>query len=94
MTIRQIYSKKILQIEVDQIYRYSAVDIEFITNDGKEDVTQLNVEYYISTKKGIVELADLFESLTKEFNTKRNAVISCTVVGSARTYDELLAMGF
>ena len=94
MTIRQILRKGQLQTNVDEIKRFSAIDIDFLTNDGEEDATQLNVEHHILTKAGTDELADLFHSLIKEFHTKDNKVLSCTVVATADTRDELIKMGY
>lgn len=68
MTIRQILRKGQLQTNVDEIKRCSAIDIDFLTNDGEEDETQLNVTTHILTKAGADEFADLFHSLAKEFN--------------------------
>lgn len=85
---------KHLQTEVFEIKRCSAIDIDFLTNDGKEDEVQLNVTENILTRAGKEELEELFDSLTKEFNTKSNRILSCTVVASADTEEELEKMGY
>lgn len=85
---------KHLQTEVSEIKRCSAIDIDFLTNDGEEDETQLNVTKNILTRAGREELEELFASLTKEFNTKSNRILSCTVVASADTEEELEKMGY
>lgn len=94
MTIKQILRKGQLQTNVDEIKRFSAIDIDFLTNDGERHETQLNVEHHILTKAGADELANLFHSLTKEFNTKDNKVLSCTVVATADTEEKLIEMGY
>lgn len=85
---------KHLQTEVFEIKRCSAIDIDFLTNDGKEDEVQLNVTKNILTRAGKEELEELFDSLTKEFNTKSNRILLCTVVASADTEEELEKMGY
>ena len=85
---------KHLQTEVSEIKRCSAIDIDFLTNDGKEDEVQLNVTKNILTRAGKEELEELFASLTKELNTKSNRILSCTVVASAYTQEELEEMGY
>ena len=93
MTIKQIWKKQ-LQVEVENVKKCSAVNVGFLTADGTEDEVQLNVDNHILTQKGRDELADLFESLAKELNTKTDRVLSCTVVGTAETHDKLIEMGF
>lgn len=85
---------KHLQTEVSEIKRCSSIDINFLTNDGEEDEVQLNVTKNILTRAGKEELEELFDSLTKEFNTKSNRILSCTVVASADTEEELIEMGY
>lgn len=94
MTIKEIIKNDKLQTEVDEIKRFSAVDIDYVTKDGVHCETQLNVSHHILTKAGIEELEELFDSLTKEFNTKSNRILSCTVVASADTEEELEKMGY
>lgn len=94
MTLKELFNQGKLQTEVGPIKRYSAIDIDFLTNDGVEDEIQLNVENNILTKAGEEELEELFASLTKEFNTRSNFVLSCTVVASADTEEELIEMGY
>lgn len=93
MTIKQIWKKQ-LQVEVEIVKRCSAINVDFLTLDGVEDEVQLNVDNHILTKSGRDELADLFESLVKELNTKTDRVLSSTVVGTAETHDKLIKMGF
>ena len=93
MTIKQIWKKQ-LQVEVENVKKCSAVNVGFLTADGTEDEVQLNVDNHIFTKSGRDELAELFKSLAKELNTKEDRVLSCTVVGTAKTHDKLIEMGF
>lgn len=90
MTIREIITHGKLLKEVDHIYRFSAINIKFVRLDEEEDETQLDVSNNICTKAGVDELSELFESLTKELNTKKSNVLSCTVVGSAPTYKKFV----
>lgn len=85
---------KRLQTEASEIKRCSAIDIDFLTNDGEEDEVQLNVTKNILTRAGKEELEELFTSLTKELNTKSNRILSCTVVASADTEEALEEMGY
>lgn len=94
MTLKELFKQGKLQLEVGPIKKYSAVDIDFLTNDGVEDEIQLNVENNILTKAGEEELEELFASLTKEFNTRSDLVLSCTVVATANTYEKLVEMGY
>lgn len=79
---------KRLQTEV-LIRRCSAIDIDFINNEGIEDETQIHVYQNILTKAGTKEAEELFRSLEKELGANRNRIISCTVVASAETVEEL-----
>ncbi len=80
---------KSLQTEVSAIHRCSAIDIDFINNDGIKDETQIHVDQNILTKGGTKEAEDLFRSLEKELEANHNRIISCTVVASAETVEEL-----
>lgn len=94
MTIREILRTGQLQTNVDKIQQYSAINIGFLTNDGKEDETQLDVSHNILTKAGLDELEALFNSMTDEFNTRKDKVLYCVVVASASSYAELELMGY
>lgn len=94
MTIKEIIKNDKLQTEVDEIKRFSVVDIDYVTKDGVLCETQLDVSHHILTEAGIEELNELFCSLVKELYTTRNSVTSCTVVASAETYEKLQEMGF
>lgn len=80
---------KRLQTEVSAIHRCSAIDIDFINNEGIEDETQIYVYHNILTRAGTKEAEELFRSLEKELGANRNRIISCTVVASAETVEEL-----
>lgn len=80
---------KSLQTEVSAIHRCSAIDIDFINNEGIEDETQIYVYHNILTRAGTKEAEELFRSLEKELGANRNRIISCTVVASAETVEEL-----
>ena len=80
---------KRLQTEVSAIHRCSAIDIDFINNNGIEDETQIHVYQNILTRAGTKEAEELFRSLEKELGANRNRIISCTVVASAETVEEL-----
>lgn len=94
MTIREILRTGQLQTNVDKIQQYSAINIGFLINDGKEDETQLDVSHNILTKAGLDELEALFNSMTDEFNTRKDKVLYCVVVASASSYAELELMGY
>ena len=94
MTIKQLIKQGKLVSEVDMISFCSAINVGFLTLDGKEDEVQLDIENLIYTKAGEEELSGLFKSLTKELNTKVSNVIYCTIVGSAPTMKELQKMEF
>lgn len=94
MTIREILKKGKFQKEVVKIQRFSAINIGFLTNDGQEDETQLDVEHNILTKAGLNELEALFNSMTEEFNTRKDRVLYCVVVASAASHAELELMGY
>ena len=80
---------KRLQTGVSAIHRCSAIDIDFINNEGIEDETQIYVYHNILTRAGTKEAEELFRSLEKELGANRNRIISCTVVASAETVEEL-----
>lgn len=92
-SLHECLTKK-LQIEVSEIKRCSALDIDFLTNEGDEDETQIDVFLNILTKAGTQEVENLFGSLCEELNTKNNRILSCTVVASADTEEELEKMGY
>lgn len=92
MTIKEIIENNNLQTEVFEVKRYSVIDIGYITKDGEECETQLDISHHILTKVGMEELEKLFASLAKELNTTRSSVTSCTVVASAETYEKLQKM--
>ena len=94
MTIREIFKNGKLQKEVDRILRFSSINIGFLTNDGQEDETQLDVEHNILAKAGLNELEALFNSMTEEFNTRKDRVLYCVVVASAASHAELEFMGY
>ena len=94
MTLKELFNQGKLQLEVGFVKKYSAIDIDFLTNNGTKDQTQLNVENNILTKAGKEELEELFASLTREFNTRNNLVLSCTVVATAETKRELIEIGY
>ncbi len=88
MTVREFLKKKGLQINVDSLKVWQAVDICFINSDGREDETQFDVEH-IGTKAGNEELIKLFSNFCAENGYKTNTVYNVVVVASARTYEEL-----
>lgn len=88
LSLHECLTKK-LQTEVSAIRRCSAIDIDFINNNGIEDETQIYVYHNILTRAGTMEAEELFRSLEKELETNRNRIISCTVVASAETVEEL-----
>lgn len=94
MTIKQLIKQGKLVSEVDMISFCSAINVGFLTLDGKEDEVQLDIENLIYTKAGEEELSGLFKSLAKELNTKVSNVIYCTIVGSASTMEELQKIEF
>ncbi len=94
MTIKQLIKQGKLVSEVDTISFCSAINVGFLTLDGKEDEVQLDIEKHIYTRAGAEELSELFKSLTKELNTKVSNVIYCTIVESAPTMEKLLEQDF
>lgn len=94
MTIKQLIKQGKLVSEVDTISFCSAINVGFLTLDGKEDEVQLDIENIIYTKAGEEELANLFKSLVKELNTRVSNVIYCTIVGTALTLEKLLEQDF
>lgn len=70
MTIKQLIKQGKLVSEVDTISFCSAINVGFLTLDGKEDEVQLDIENCIYTRAGEEELSGLFKSLAKELNTK------------------------
>lgn len=88
LSLHECLTKK-LQTEVSAIRRCSAIDIDFINNNGIEDETQIYVYHNILTRAGTMEAEELFRSLEKELETNRNRIISCTVVASAETVEKL-----
>lgn len=89
MTIKECFNTRDFDVEVDEVKRVSAINVGFLTNDGKEDEAQLNVHQNILTEAGINELEELFEYLSKEFNTTKDKVQYCIVVASADSGEEL-----
>ena len=51
MTIKEIIKNDKLQTEVDEIKRFSAVDIDYVTKDGVHCETQLDVSHHVLTKE-------------------------------------------
>ena len=94
MTIRQIYNKGQICSEVDSISKHSAIQIMYMDNHRNENETELNISHHILSKAGIDELENLFDSLCNEFDTKRDQVLSVTVVASAKTDAKLQEMGY
>ena len=60
MNIKQFAKAGKISSSVKNVKRCNAVDIGFLTIDGREDETQLDVEHSILTKKGLDELDELF----------------------------------
>lgn len=86
-TINNIIKNGKLVSEAGLVKKYSSVVVGFITKDGKEDETELDVKHHLLTKEGTDELSDLFYSLTKELNTTKSSVTYLTVV-STSDYEE------
>lgn len=87
-TLHECLTKR-LQTEVSSIKRCSAIDIDFVNNDGEVDETQIYVFQNILTKAGTKDAEEVFTALLSELNTNKNRIISCTVVASAETEAEL-----
>ena len=86
-TIKKLIKSGKMVSEAGLVKRYSSVVVGFITKDGKEDETELDVKHHLLTKEGTDELSDLFNSLTKELNTTKSSVTYLTVV-STSDYEE------
>lgn len=94
MTIKEICRSGKLVAEVLPVKNYSAVNIRFMTMSGCEDETQLDLSKSPLTKSGEEELSELWESLCKEFNAKRDSVLSVVIVASADSKAQLIHEGF
>ena len=94
MTIKEICRSGKLVAEVLPVKNYSAVDIRFLTTDGREDETQLDLSQSPLTRAGEAELSELWESLCKEFNAKKDSVTSVVIVATADSKSQLIHEGF
>lgn len=94
MTIKEIINKGLAVSEVGLVNYASCITVGFINKENVEDEVQLTVENHIQNINGVNELSDLFNSLTKELNCFQNSVTSITIVATAKTKDELEAMGY
>lgn len=94
MTIWQIINSGKMEVCVPEIRKHSCVNVGFITKDGQEDETQLNIHSELNKNKGITELSKLFTSLCKELNTTRNSVIYIRVVASEYLEKLLIDKGY
>lgn len=83
MTIKKLIKSGKMVSEAGFIKRYSSVVVGFITKDGIEDETELDVTHSLLTKEGMDELSELFCSLTKELNTTNSSVTYLTIVSSS-----------
>lgn len=89
MTITQMIKERKMVSEVENVKRFSNVNIQFLTNSGEVDETQLTAEHLL-TDAGNKNLQETFRSLCEELDTKNNAVLALTIVQSADTMNKLI----
>lgn len=94
MTIREICRSGKLVAEVLPVKNFSAVNIRFMTTDGYEDETQLDLSQSPLTRGGEAELSELWESLCGEFNAKKDSVTGVVIVATADSKSQLIHAGF
>lgn len=94
MNIKQFAKAGKISSSVRCTKRCNAVDIGFLTIDGREDKTQLNVEHSILTRKGLDELDKLFDYMVEELEANASEIYYINIVAAADTMEELEAMGF
>ena len=88
-TIEQLITAGEFTSSAEKLLKFSCVNIGFVNTVGKDDETQLIVEYPINSEKGIEELSALFRSLCKELKTSESSVTYIHVVASASTRKKL-----
>lgn len=91
MNIKQFAKAGKISSSVKNVKRCNAVDIGFLTIDGREDETQLDVEHSILTKKGLDEL---FAYMAEELEADESGIYYINIVAAADTMEGLEAMGF
>lgn len=94
MTIKEICRSGRLVAEVLSVKNYSAVNVRFMTTDKCEDETQLDLSHSPLTRAGEAELTELWESLCKEFNAKKDSMLSAVVVATANSMLQMIHEGF
>ena len=78
------------KIWADHVYEdIRGMDMKVSKERAKKVSTQIYVYHNILTRAGTKEAEELFRSLEKELGANRNRIISCTVVASAETVEEL-----
>lgn len=94
MKIREIIKANKLCSEVNRIKKCSCITVNFISNEGKDDETQLTITNNPLTKAGTIELETLFGSLCKELNAEQDSITALTIAASADTMEQLENMGY
>lgn len=92
-TIEQLILAGKFTSSAEKLLKYSCINIGFVNSEGKDDETQLIIEYPINSEKGIEELSALFCSLCKELETSESSVTYIHVVASAPTRQKLENFG-
>lgn len=93
MTITELTKRYGVYTECE-IKHHSAVFVEFTNLYGDRDVTQLNASRSVLTNEGIKQLEDTFRALCPELEAKPTSVTCVSVVASADTEAELIALGY
>ena len=93
MTITELTKKHGIYAE-DENKNHSAVNIEFVNIYGDKDEVQLNTSRSALTNEGIKQLEDAFRALCPELYAKPTSVTCVSVVASADTEAELIALGY
>lgn len=93
MTITELTKKHGVHADCE-IKHHSAVNIEFVNIYGDRDVTQLNTSRSVLTNEGIKQLEEAFRALCPELESKPTSVTCVSVVASADTEAELIALGY
>lgn len=90
MTIEEYLETNGIDVCFPIIRKWNCVDVGFINSDGKEDETEFDVENM--SYDGLEDLIDLFEEFCEENGFDNDKVLYVTIVATADTYEELLAI--
>lgn len=91
MRIRPLLDKAIVGQDIRQ---YSAVNIGYADQDGKNQETQLNVSQSLNTEDGKKELEELFSSLCEEFGTTEDSINYVEIAATDDSEESLIERGY